>query len=127
MPVQSTVTLDGVAYAPRGTQNGVSTWANSNDTTFGGGITTVTESVRGPLADGNFRVRFVLTIPKLAEADSPCGCAGTTQGVGKADIVVDIPAAYTAAHRADLCDRIQALVADAVFTAAIDNREGSWG
>lgn len=127
MPVQSTLTLNTKVYASRGTQNGISTWANQGDATFGGALTNVTESVRGPLQDGRSRIRFVLTIPKAATEDSQCGCAGSILGAAKGDIVIDVPGNFTAAERQDLRLRIQGLVANAVFTAAVDNLEGSWG
>ena len=127
MPVQGTLTLNTKAYTSRGSQNGISSWANVGDATFGGALTSVTESVRGPLQEGRSRIRFVLMIPKAATEDTSCGCAGTITGTAKADIVIDVPGNFTAAERQDLRLRIQGLVANAVFTAAVDNLEGSWG
>lgn len=127
MPVQGTLTLNTKAYTSRGSQNGISSWANVGDASFGGALTSVTESVRGPLQDGKTRVRFVLTIPKAATEDTACGCAGTVLGTAKADITVDVPSNFSSAERQDLRLRIQGLVANAVFTAAVDNLEGSWG
>lgn len=127
MPVQSNLTLNTKVYTPRGTSNGISSWALSSDSSFGGAQSDVTESVRGPLSNGTSRVRFTLTLPKTASVDSPCACTGQRVGYGKADIVVDVPTSFTAAERQDFVDRIQSLVASAVFDTAIANLEGSWG
>lgn len=126
MPAQSSITLNTKVYTPRGTQNGVSTWALAGDATFGGAVSTVTESVRGPLADGKFRTRWVVSIPKAATSDGPCGCAGSIMGTAKADIVIDIPTNLTSAERQDFVDRIQALVALSVFDVSVSTPEGSW-
>lgn len=126
MPAQSSMTLNTKAYTPRGTQNGISTWALAGDATFGGAVSTLTESVRGPLGDGKTRTRWVLSVPKNATADSPCACTGSNLGTGKADIVIDIPANFTAAERQDFVDRIQAMVATTVFDASVSTPEGSW-
>jgi hypothetical protein len=127
MAAQGVLTLNTKAYNPRGTQGGISTWQNTGDASFGGATTSVTESVRGPGADGNYRVRFLLTIPKLATADTSCGCIGQTLGKpAKADVTIDVPTVFTAAERDDLRLRIQALVAHAVLTVAVRDLEGSW-
>lgn len=126
MPAQSSMTLNTKVYTPRGTQNGISSWALSGDASFGGAVSILTESVRGPLGDGKTRTRWVLTIPKNATADSPCACTGSPLGTGKADIVIDIPSAFTAAERQDFVDRIQAAVATTVFDASVATPEGSW-
>lgn len=126
MPAQSSITLNTKVYTPRGTQNGVSTWALAGDATFGGAQSTVTESVRGPLSNGNYRTRWVVSIPKAASADSACGCTGQITSTGKADIVIDIPTNMTAAERQDFVDRVQALVALSVFDVSVSTPEGSW-
>lgn len=126
MSAQSSLTLNTKVYTPRGTQNGVSTWALAGDTTFGGATSVLTESVRGPLSSGATRSRFLLTVPKVASVDSPCACIGSDIGKGTANVVVDIPSSFTAAERLDLVLRIQAFVASPVFTAAVQNLEGSW-
>lgn len=127
MPVQGTLTLNTKAYTSRGTQNGISSWALAGDASFGGALSIVTESVRGPLQEGRTRIRFVVTAPKAATEDTSCGCAGTITGTAKADVVIDFPGNFTAAERQDFRLRVQGLVANAVFTAACDNLEGSWG
>lgn len=127
MPAQGSITLNTKVYTPRGTQQGVSTWALAGDATFGGGISTVTESVRSPIpSTGGNRTRWVLSAPKLATADSACGCTGSSMGVGKADIVIDIPSNFTSAERQDFVDRLQALVALSVFDVSVAVPEGSW-
>lgn len=126
MPAQSTLTLNAKAYAPRGKTGDVASWVLLGDASFGGAISTVTESVRGPSRDGVHRVQFKLDVPKAASEDSPCGCTGQNIGLGIADIRLTLPSGFTAAERADFTDRVQALVAHAIFTAAGDNLEGSW-
>jgi hypothetical protein len=125
MPAQAALTLNTFVYAPRGTQNGISSWQYSG-ATFGGGISILTESVRGPNSNGVTRARFLLTVPKLATTDTACGCIGSDIGKGKADVTIDLPTSFTLAERQDLCDRLQALVANAIFDSAVANLEGSW-
>ena len=126
MPSQSTLTLNTKAYAPRGKSGDIATWALAGDTTFGGATSTVTESVRGPSKDGVTRIRFKLDVPKAASENSSCACIGQNIGTGIATVELVIPSGFTATERADFTDRIQALVANAVFTAAGDHLEGSW-
>jgi len=126
MPAQGSLTLNTKVYTPRGTQQGISSWALAGDATFGGAVSTLTESVRGPLADGKYRTRWVLSIPKAATVDSACACIGSSLGTGKADIVIDIPTSFTAAERQDFVDRIQAAVALSVFDVSVATPEGSW-
>lgn len=126
MPSQSTLTLNTKAYAPRGKSGDIATWALAGDTTFGGATSTVTESVRGPSKDGVTRIRFKLDVPKAASENSSCACIGQNIGTGIATVELVIPSGFTATERADFTDRIQGLVANAVFTAAGDHLEGSW-
>lgn len=125
MPQATAVTLNSVAYNPQGTQNGVTSWRTSPGT--GGERSALTESVRGPLTNGMYRNRFVVTLPVVREEDTPCGCAGSLLGTAKADIVVDIPAGFSATARADLLARIQALAATTFFEKSITDLEGAWG
>ena len=127
MASQASVTLNTKVYNPRGTQGGISTWQNVGDASFGGATTTLTESVRGPGTDGNTRVRFLLTIPKLAAADSSCACIGQPLGKpARAEIIVDVPSTFTVAERDDLRLRFQGLAAHAIATAAIKDLEPAW-
>lgn len=127
MPAQGSITLNTKVYTPRGTSNGVSTWALAGDTSFGGAISTVTESVRSPLpSTGGNRTRWVVSVPKVATDDSPCACTGSNLGNAKADIVVDVPPSFSLAERQDFVDRIQALVALSVFDVSVSTPEGSW-
>ena len=127
MPAQAPLTLNTKVYNPRGTDNGISKWTLSGDSTFGGATSDVTESVRGPLNNGNIRVRWVVYVPKAATADSPCACTGQSLGTGKADFVIDVPATFTAAERQDFVDRLQSLIALSVFDVSVAGPEGSWG
>jgi hypothetical protein len=126
MPAQASITLNTKVYTPRGTQNGISTWALAGDTTFGGAQSDVTESVRGPLTNGTYRTRWVVSLPKVASDDTTCACVGQSLGKGKADIVIDIPTSFTAAERQDFVDRLQALIALSVFDVSVSTPEGSW-
>lgn len=127
MAAQSAITLNTVVHNPRGTSDGVSSWAKVGDTAFGGGVSVIAESVRGPLADGSYRARFTYRVQKLLTEDTSCGCAGSPSGKSaKVDLSFDIPATFTAAERQDLRLRGQALAAHAIVTAAVDGLEGSW-
>lgn len=126
MPAQASMTLNGKVYTPRGTQGGISTWSLAGDSTFGGAQSDVTESVRGPLSTGNYKTRWVVSIPKNATVDSACSCVGQLLGKGKADIQIDIPSSFTTAEKQDFADRVQALVASAIFDVSMSTPEGSW-
>lgn len=127
MPVASSITLNTKVYTPRGTSNGITSWALTGDTTFGGAQSDLTESVRGPLQSGAYRTKWMLTLPKAATADTSCACVGQIMSRGKADMTFDIPSNFTAAEKQDFADRIQALVALALFDSSISIPEGSWG
>lgn len=126
MPAQSALTLNTKVYNPRGRTNDIAQWALVGDTTFGGATSAVTESVRGPSKDGIYRTRWTLSVPKAAEEDSSCACVGQAIGTGDADIQIRIPASFTTAERQDFVDRLQALVALAVFDSSVSSLEGSW-
>lgn len=128
MSAQSTINLNTVPHTPRGTESGISTWAGpSNTEAFGGGLARLTESVRGPLADGSYRIRWQYRVPKLAATDSHCGCAGTVIGkVNGFDLTFDVAGALTAAERQDLRKRFQSLAISAELVEAVDNLTGSW-
>lgn len=127
MPVQANITLNTKVYTPRGTQGGISTWALTGDTTFGGAQSTLTESVRGPDSDGLYKTRWMLTVPKVADENSSCACVGQELSRGKCDIKVNTPANFTSAEKTDFVARIQAAVALAIFGSSVSVPEGSWG
>ena len=124
MAAQSAITLNGKVYNPRGKQGNIATWALVGDTSFGGATSTLSESVVVS-KDYNTRVQLKLTMPKAAVSDTACGCAGTILSRGYGDVVVFVPANFTVAEKQDLCDRLQAAVANAIFDAACQG-EGSW-
>lgn len=126
MPAQASMTLNTKVYTPRGTSNGISTWALAGDATFGGAQSQVTESVRGPRADGTYQTQWQLVVPKAAAADSTCACTGEILGTGKAKVDLVWPVAFTAAERQDFVDRIQAMVATTVFDVSVATPEGTW-
>ncbi len=127
MPVAAALTLNSLVYSPRGTDQGITTWVYPGGVSFGGGISAVTESVRGPSKDGIWRTRWTLAATKLASADSACGCVGQEVGRVDANIEIRIPTLLTTAERQDFVDRLQALVALAVFDSSVSVPEGSWG
>lgn len=126
MAQQGVITLNTKAYNPRGKSGDVATWALVGDTSFGGATSLVTESVRGPSKDGIYRVRFTLAVPKAAAEDSSCACVGQELGSGHADIQIRMPTAFTSAERQDFADRVQGLVANAIFDAAVAVLEPAW-
>lgn len=127
MPVAANITLNTKVYTPAGTDGGITTWRFPGDATFGGGLSFVTESVRGPSKDGIWRTRWTLSASKLATVDSSCGCVGQEVGQGAADIQIRVPTIFSLAERQDFVDRLQALVALAVFDQSVSVPEGSWG
>lgn len=126
MPAQASMTLNTKVYTPRGTSNGISTWALAGDSTFGGAQSQATESVRGPRADGTYQTQWQLVVPKAAAADSACSCTGEILGVGKAKIDLVWPVAFTSAEKQDFVDRVQAMVATTVFDVSVSIPEGTW-
>ncbi len=126
MAAQGNLSLNTKVYTPRGKQGDVASWALFGDSTFGGATSFLTESVRGPSKDGVNRVQFKLDVPKAADASSACACVGQeiARGVGSFNILV--PSAFTAAERDDFTKRMQAAVANAIFSAATTNLEGAW-
>jgi len=127
MAAQASITLNTKVYTPRGKNAGdIATWALAGDTTFGGATSYLTEKVSNPNTAGVTRVTFKVTIPKAATADSACGCVGQELYRGTADISVSIPSGFTAAERDDFTKRVQGLVANAVYSNATTNLEGSW-
>lgn len=127
MPAQSVLTLNSLAYAPRGTTNGISLWVYTGGVTFGGGQSSLTESVRPFNVDGVSNGRWVLNAEKLAAEDSVCSCVGTSLGNGKVDTKVTIHRSLTPAERLDLYERYKSLVSSAAFKAAFTDLEPSWG
>lgn len=126
MAAQGSITLNTKVYTPRGTSNGISTWALVGDSTFGGATSLLTQSVRGPSKDGIFRNRYTLSVPKAATADSTCACTGEQLGENFADIQIRVHQGMTLAERQDFVDRLQAFVASAVFDASVAQLEPAW-
>lgn len=125
MAAQTALTLATRVYNPFGTQNGVSTWRYPNDVVFNG-ISTVTQSVRGPSKEGVLRIQHKLDAPRVKGEDSPCGCTGELIDGAVVRVEAIIPAAWTKAQRQEVLDRLQSLVASTEFTAAYDDLEGAW-
>lgn len=124
MSAQAALTLNTKVYNPRGKEGKISTWALVADATFGGATSRVTSSVALNQKQDT-RVQFKLDVPKAAIADSACGCVGSITSRALADVIVNVPSGFTIAEKQDLCDRLQALVAHAIFDAAVLG-EGSW-
>lgn len=125
MGAQSNLTLNTKVYTPRGNIAGVAKWTLAGDTTFGGASSSVTESVVDS-KNGITRTKFRLTIPKAADANSNCACAGDITSFSLFNVDVTVPDGFTLAERTDACLRMQALIADAIFTSAVQDRTGSW-
>lgn len=127
MTAQSTIALNTLTYLPYGRTGDIATWALTNDPSFGGATSKLTEVVReGGKQSGLTRVHFKLHVPKAASADSACGCTGEVTSESYMDLVVTVPRNFTAAEREDVRKRIQSLVAAAVFQRAVDFLEPSW-
>lgn len=126
MAVQTALTLNAVIYAPRGTSNGVSTWAKPDDTAMGGSTSTVSQSLRGPLDTGESRARVVLRSPVNATEASACACPGQELGKFDFDGTLKVPAMGSAAMRADFRKRVKDYFASAEFADLIDNLVGVW-
>lgn len=126
MAAQGSITLNTKVYTPRGTSNGISSWALVSDSTFGGATSLLSQSVRGPSKDGIYRIRDTFSVPKAATADSACACTGAQLGEAHADIQIRMPQVFTAAERQDFVDRLQAFVASSVFDASIASLEPAW-
>lgn len=126
MAAQGSLTLNTKVYVPRGVESQVAKWALANDASFGGATSFATQSVRGPSKDGIYRVRYTLSVPKAATADSTCACIGSILGTADADFVVRIPATFTLAERQDFADRLQGLIANAIFDTAVGSLEPVW-
>lgn len=126
MAQQANVTLNSVVYAPSGTNNGVSTWANRSGGT-GNSFSYLTEKFVTPSDGAVNRITFGLNLPIVQAADSECACAGTLLRTSTVQISVWVPSASTSTERADLLARIQSLVAAAPFTAAVGNLDPSYG
>lgn len=125
MGQQATVTLNSIAYTPRGRDaNGVAAWHNT--ALSAAYPRAVTEAVRGPSANGMHRVSFKLTLPKVASESDECGCIGSLNSTAICNIDVAIPSQFSAAERTDLQLQITALTAHAIFLAAVKDLEGAW-
>lgn len=126
MSAQSTLTLNTKAYAPRGNISGVASWALVGDTSFGGAVSNVTESVRGPSKDGLYRVQFKLNLPKAADGNSSCACDGDILSYSLVNLEITVPRNFTSAERTDLYTRIKDLVSSTVVSDAVSDLETSW-
>jgi hypothetical protein len=126
MPAMANLTLNSKVYIPRGASDGVAKWILVGDATFGGAPSQVSESVRGPLSDGTYRTRWLVDVPKVASVDSACACIGSNIGKGRADMTFVVPTSFTTAEKQDFVDRVQALIALAVFDVSVGSSEGSW-
>lgn len=125
MSQQSVVTLNTHAYNPRGVSGGIASWVDSSNSN-GSGVNRLTESVRGPNGSGITRVRFQLSLPLLATADTACACAGSVLGTASASVDVLIPGSFQVADRENLQKQITDLAASTEFIDAVKNLTGAW-
>lgn len=126
MGQQATVTLNSVAYAPAGSDNGTAKWVDRSGG-FGASFSNLTEKFTAPSTGGVNRIVFGLTIPVVQMADSQCACAGSLIRSSTVQVSVWVPDGSTAAERADLLARIQGLVAATPFTNAVNGLEPTYG
>nr|URG16424.1 MAG: coat protein [Leviviridae sp.] len=126
MAAQTALTLNTKVYAPRGKSGDIASWKLVGDTTFGGATSTASQSLREDAKAGTTRVQYKLVLPKAASEDTSCACIGQSLGTGNCDIIVTIPASFTATERDDFAKRIQSLVASGVFLSSIGSLEPVW-
>lgn len=79
----------------------------------------VTNKVTVGTGKSDSTVKWNLSLPVVATADSECSCAGSVLRTDYARIEVTVPAGATAAERLDLEKRISDLVASPEFKASI--------
>lgn len=127
MAAQGVITLNTVPYNPRGKQGDVALWYAKDATKFGGGPSTITESIRGPNSKtGVTRIEFKLDQKLLATDSSVCACVGSELGYALARIEVLIPSGFTDAQRSDFTNRLQGLIGNAIVSSAINFFEPAW-
>lgn len=125
MAQQSVVTLNTHAYNPRGVSAGIASWVDPVNST-GSAVTKLTESVRGPNGQGIYRVRFQLSLPVMAAADTVCACKGSVVGTAIASIDVLVPGSFSDTDRTNLQLQITELAASTIFVDAVKNLTGAW-
>lgn len=126
MAQQANITLNTVVYAPAGTNNGISSWANRSGGT-GNSFSYVTEKFVTPTDGTVNRITFTLNVPVVQAVDSDCACAGTLLRTSTVQVSVWVPSTSTSAERTDLYLRIKDLIASAPFLGAVENLDPSYG
>lgn len=115
------LTLDGVVFSPSNITGGVATWVDRT-----GGIPAafapITLQVRTPSQQAkNYRVVSKFVRPTIASEPSSCACPGDVQRQLIAEINVVIPPGSTLTEREEFLDQLQAFIASANFTGAVED------
>jgi hypothetical protein len=126
MSQQANVTLNSVIYAPAGSSDGVATWMNRSGGSAAS-FSKLTEKFSDASSGGVVRIVFGLSVPVVQATDSAFAAAGTLLRSSTVQVSVWVPSGSTAAERADLLARIQALVAATPFTDAVNNLDPAFG
>lgn len=126
MAQQANVTLNTIVYAPSGTTNGVSTWANRSGGS-GASFTFLKEEFVQPTKGDVVRMKFSLDVPIVATADSECACIGGLLRTSTIQLSVWVPQSSTAAERTDLYNRLKDLVLSAPVSNGVSNLDPTWG
>lgn len=118
--------LPGITYYPMGFQNGVYTYVN-RDSGVANGYSTWTMSVKLAPTSKNpealHHVQHKLTVPIVATATTEFERIGDVTSRCWADVHLAIDPRSTPAQRADMYNRVVALVSSPEFEAAVKNLE----
>lgn len=126
MAAQTALVLNTKSYAPRGKDSGIAKWTLLGDASFGGAPSHVTQNVRDPNKNGDYKVQYKLDVPKAATTSSACSCAGDMLDRGLIDTVATIPQGWTEAERDDFLKRYRSLVNSQEFEDSIKSLTGAW-
>lgn len=126
MAQQANVTLNTIVYAPGGTTNGVSTWANRSGGS-GASFTFLKEEFVQPTKGDVVRMKFSLDVPVVATSDSECACTGGLLRNSTIQLSVWVPQSSTSAERTDLYNRLKDLVLSAPVSNGVSNLDPTWG
>jgi hypothetical protein len=114
------IVLNSKTYNFRGFQ-APNNFSNYLETSAGvpSGFSNLTAKVEDGGAKANTRVRWKLKVPVVQTEADACSCPGTVINDTTVDIVVTMSPTTTAAQRADVLARLQALVLKTEFTVSV--------
>lgn len=117
------IVLNGVTYNWAGfDQSGTSRWTATADgvaSAFSNLTARVTVGTMTKSSSTSSKVRWRISKPVIATADSDCACVGTVLRTAYVDIAADFAATATLAERQAVLAEIQALVLKTEFTGSI--------